>query len=225
MARRAYWTIDAEYDAVHSICAALDSLRLVDKRPHYWKWFIVGLHSAIQGALVLALNNDNSVLVQKPGVSRKMLAAFAGDQDFPSPYMDNFLGLYCKAMNAEHLRQGAIPVPDNPVHLRAIRTLDELRDEFLHFNYKTWSIERDLLIECPQACCEVLSHLLVTSNSIRWHQLSLPKKAVSSLGKLELLLRNKAKGNRTGIKTRKNGVRDTSDPSAWTKNRGQRSIS
>jgi hypothetical protein len=191
MSQRAYWTIDAEFDAVQSIAATADFLALVDHKPHYWKWSVLGIHSAIQGALVLALNNENSVLVQKPGVARKMLAAYEGDQDFPSPYMDSFLGLYRKARIRENLRVGVDPLPDDLKQERAMKALDELRDEFTHFNHKTWSIERVILVQCPLACCAVLRHLL-ECGAIRWYRQSSPKRALSSLVKIERILQARA---------------------------------
>ena len=192
MTRRGYWTTDSEFDAAHSLVAAADFIELAGRRPHYWKWFVLALHSALQGALTLALHNDNAVLVQKPGVSKKMLAAFAGEQDFPLPYMDNFRSLYGKAQDSENLRQGAISLPISPQHTRAMEALDELRDEFTHFNQKTWSIERAMLVECPLVACEVLRHLLETSNAIRWRQAGLMAKAVRALDRVEGALRKMA---------------------------------
>src|SRR5690606_38953498 len=135
---------------------------------HYWKWFVLAVHSALQGLLTLALRNTDTVLVQKPGVSRKMLAAFAGESDFPNPHMDNFLRLYRKAQTATNLPQGSIPLPGSEKHDRAMTSLDGLRDELTHFNSKTFSIERAMLVECPLECCAVARHLLTSSGAIHW---------------------------------------------------------
>lgn len=195
MTIRGYWTIDSEHDAAHSVVAAAEFIKLAHRRPHYWKWFVLAMHSALQGALTLALHNDNTVLVQKPGVSKKMLAAFAGEQDFPAPYMDNFLNLYSKAQSCENLRQGAISLPISAEHTRAMAALDELRDEFTHFNHKTWSIERSMLVECPLIACEVLRHLLVTSNAIHWREVELHTTALRALERVEAALRKRANGS------------------------------
>ncbi|KFN46797.1 hypothetical protein P873_14585 [Arenimonas composti TR7-09 = DSM 18010] len=72
-----------------------------------------------------------------------------------------------------------------------MQALDELRDEFTHFNHKTWSIERIILVECPLDCCEVLRHLL-ECGAIRWYRTSSQKKALSSLTKIERLLQARA---------------------------------
>jgi hypothetical protein len=192
MVRPRYLRLDTEHDAAYSLVAAAEFLTRADTASFYWKWFVLALHSAVQSSLALSLTNTDTVLVQKPGVSRKMLAAFDGKGPFPDPYMDNFLSLYAKAQKAENLPQGSIALPANSEQERAMASLDELRDEFVHFNSKSWSIEYALLVECPLSCCAVLGHLLTVSGAIRWHKPALATKTLRALVRIESALRKRA---------------------------------
>jgi hypothetical protein len=200
MPRTDYWTTDSEFDAAYSLVAATEMLPLAESQPHYWKWFILAVHSALQGLLTLALRNTDTVMVQKPGVSRKMLAAFAGEGDFPDPHMDNFLRLYRKAQIANNLPQGSLPLPESEEHDRAMSALDELRDGLTHFNSKTFSIERAMLVECPLECCAVARHLLASSGAIHWRYEEHRNAAVDALGRLESQLRERANNSFKGCR-------------------------
>jgi len=103
--------------------------------------------------------------------------------------MDNFLALYRKAGDRANLPAGSIPVPDIETHHKAMASLDELRDGFIHFNSKSWAIEKSLIIETSTTCCVVLRHLHTTGGAIRWHDEECAATAGDALGALELALR------------------------------------
>ena len=188
-----YWRTDIEYDAAYSLVAASDFLALVDAKPHYWRWFVLAVHSAVQGALALALTNGNLFHVQKPSVTCRMLAALeSGSQglEFPNPHMDNFLRLYAKAKQAAYLRSGATPLPTDERHERALSSLDEMRDEFVHFNSKSWSVEISYMIKTAAVACEVIDHVF-ESGAVLWHSDESKKEADRALQSLKKALAEK----------------------------------
>jgi hypothetical protein len=185
-----YWRTDTERDAIFALASAVEFLQQIDSRPYYWRWFVLSVHAAVQGALVLVLTNGNLVHVQKPGVSKRMLAAFEGKEEFPDPYMDNFVRLYSKARNQDNMRSGASALPAEDSHERAMISLDEMRDEFVHFNSKSWSIEVDYILDTSLTACEVMRHIF-SSGSILWHHRGSAAKASRSLKRLETTLRKR----------------------------------
>ena len=171
-----YWRTDTEQDTVTSLEAARDFFVRAKSDNSYWKWYLIALHSSIQGAFALALENGNGLLVQKPSVTKAMLTAHATGSASPTQHMDNFSRLYTKIQVTENLRPGAIAFTPNAVHDQAIASIEKLRDDLIHFNTKSWSIEIRLITDRSLHCCEVLDFLLNKSSSILWHnELSQPK--------------------------------------------------
>ena len=185
-----YWTTDTEHDAAFSLVAASDFFALTDKHPHYWRWFVLAAHSAVQGSFALALTNGNIFNVQKPGVSTRMLSALESQSqgiNFPNPHMDNFLRLYAKAKQVQYIRSGATPLPADDRHERALISLDEMRDELVHFNSKSWSIEIAYMVETTSIACEVIEHIF-SSGAVLWHSDELAAAAARALDSLKAAL-------------------------------------
>jgi hypothetical protein len=176
-------------DAVSSLELAASFLEFAVTDDRYWKWFVVATHSAVQGIFVLALKAGDGLLVQKPGVTKKMIAAYDADTDLPSPHMDNFVNLYKKLHKKENLRSSdSIPVQPSEVHEQAVKSLDELRDEFLHFNAKSWSIERELIFVSARGCLELMDFIISKSSTIIWYEQDQKERVHVALERLQLLL-------------------------------------
>jgi hypothetical protein len=186
-----YIRTDTAEDAVSSLELASEFLANARDDARYWKWFVVALHSGIQSVFVLALKGTDGLLVQKPGVALAMLAAFEGKSMPPAPHMDNFLKLYKKLQHHGNLRSAdAKPLDESPEQEEALRALDELRDEFLHFNTKSWSIQQELVTMRSRACLPVVSFLLVESRAIVWYESELESRAQAAIIKLQDGLRS-----------------------------------
>jgi hypothetical protein len=48
-------------------------------------------------------------------------------------------------------------------------SLDELRDGLVHFNVKSWSIEKLLIVECTSRALEFVQHYVCKTPAILWH--------------------------------------------------------
>jgi hypothetical protein len=164
----AYLRTDSLEDAISSLELASVFYDHAQSDERYWKWFVVAVHSATQGCFALSLSSSPGLLVQKPGVATRILAAIEARTDIPVPHMDNFLRLYAKLQSEGNLgASDSLPLPSSVEQEEGLKSLDELRDEFLHFNTKSWSIEFALIELAARAGLEVSRSLLFRSNTIR----------------------------------------------------------
>ena len=189
-----YVRTDTAEDAVSSLELAADFLQRAAGDDRYWKWFVVALHAGAQSMFALTLEAGNGFLVQKPGVMRAMLAAHESsiDAQHPHPHMDNFWNLYKQVQRAENLRSpDCLPLESSPGRDHAHKSLDYLRNNFLHFNTKSWSIERECILESARGCTEVTEFILSRSGAIFWHEDSHQQRAVIALQHLHALLHKK----------------------------------
>ena len=163
-----YLRTDTLDDATSSFELALEFYEQAQHDERLWKWFVLALHSGVQGSFALALKGSDGLLVQKPRVAAQTIAAFEAQAVPPAPHMDNFLRLYGKLQISGNLQSSdALPLPQSQEHEAGIAALDELRDNFLHFNTKSWSISKDLMREKARICIDVARFLLLESRSIR----------------------------------------------------------
>ena len=167
----AYLRTDTIDDAVSSFELALMFYERAQEDDRFWKWFVTAAHSGVQGTFALALQGTDGLQVQKPGVAKQTLAAFEAQATPPAPHMDNFQRLHRKLWQAGTLRpQANHPLPDCAAQEEAVAGLDELRDEFLHFNTKSWSVEKSLIELRARVCARVARFLLLESDAVRIYE-------------------------------------------------------
>ena len=64
---------------------------------HCWTWIIIGLHTALNGFMVLALSGTNSLNVFPENCAKQWLTAYYSNSGkYPEPRLDCFLNLYNK---------------------------------------------------------------------------------------------------------------------------------
>lgn len=189
MATAGYVRTDTAEDAVSSFEIASDfyARALADDR--YWKWFILAVHSGVQGAFALALDGGNGLLVQKPNVAKATLTAYEQGRETPESHMDNFMRLYRKLHAKENLRfASAQPLPESRPNALAVEGLNFLRDEFIHFNTKSWSVERALIETRVRGSLKVAQFVLIESEAVLWYGDGLKERANRALKKLSAQL-------------------------------------
>lgn len=179
-----YIRVDTAEDALSSMELAGDFLIATKQDDRYWKWFVIDFHAGLQGAFALALEGGNGLQVQKPSVTQKMLSGHGAP-----PHMDNFLKLYKKIQCKENLmRADSVPFAPTEAHNDAVHKLDFLRDNFIHFNTKSWSIEKQFILEVAASALEVVEFVFLKSQSVLWHEESFRRRASSCLQTLRDLL-------------------------------------
>ncbi|MGN6152875.1 MAG: hypothetical protein ACTHOH_12845 [Lysobacteraceae bacterium] len=182
-----YLRSDTETDAAYSLSVAADFMARTEVDSYYWKWTVLGLHSAAQGFLVLALRQDDDRLIQKPGVSKKVLSAHNDEFDYPAQYMDNFMGLYRKAQDPRNFRNGNAALPVDSDFDDKIEKFDQLRHDFVHFNSTSRSDAIHLLIARSSACILLIRNIF-NSGAAFWHEESLAAEAEKGLSRIEGLM-------------------------------------
>lgn len=165
-----YLRTDTQTDVVESIDMVKEMSIAVRDDPQKWKWLIIAIHSAVQGLMVLCLEKGNGLLTQHPRTAKKWLEAYRSDKDFPDQRLDFFLSLYKKTKSPDthrYYRESAFDADAR--NDEAMERLNELRNEFIHYNPKGWSIEIALMVEACLVCLDLIQHLAFKANSFIWN--------------------------------------------------------
>src|SRR5262245_13143801 len=167
-----YGSVSAEYLQTDEREDLLSSLKLVRVSAlecrddvQFWKWILVGAHSSLQAAIVFHLSFGNDLLVAKPAHAKKWLEAHRSGGDYPDMHMDFFLALYEKAKSQDVLAFRLVTAPSQD---QSVKTLLGLRNDFVHFMPRGWSIELAML---PKICLDSLKVVEVIAQGpirMRW---------------------------------------------------------
>jgi hypothetical protein len=174
-------------DTADSVETAFSFLRLAKNDHRYWKWFVFAVHATIQNTFTLLLENGNGYLVQKTETMKKMLKADASGGQPVKQSMDYFMELYSKVLRKENLRSDTVPPPDER-HREALFSMNEIRNDFAHFNAKTWYIESHLLTQRAATSLDIVTFFLAQPQSILWHDAHLKHRVVVGVNTLSMAL-------------------------------------
>lgn len=155
---------DEREDILSSLKLFIDSQKNVVDDDSYWKWSIISLHSAVQSAMAFHLSFSNDLLVMTQTDAEAWLTAHYNETAYPVTQMDSFLNLYKKIKANPILGYKFEP---NGQKGRSIKTLNTLRNEFIHFMPKGWSIELSGMPSIFRDCLNIVSEL-GEANEVRW---------------------------------------------------------
>lgn len=177
VATTGYLRINHWVDAVSSLEAADDFASRVSTDERFWKWLLIAVHSVVQGFMALALEQGNSLLVMKNEVRDKWLKAHESGAPYPEERMDYFLALYEKVKSDTVCRyvHSKKFVPGSS-HDYSMGKINELRNDFIHFFPKSWSIQLAGLPTVCADCLDVAQFLGWESMTILWHDASLSER-------------------------------------------------
>jgi len=157
--------------------------------PYRWKWVIISTHNALQGFMVLALRHGNGLLALKDEIAAQWLKAYREGGKYPVEKLDNFLNLYKKVKSDRMLCYGhSEKFKATPNHNRSVKKLNELRNEFIHFVPKGWSLELTGLPEICLDCLDVIEFLGWESGNIIFYEEVQQKRAMSALKEAKKVL-------------------------------------
>lgn len=166
-----YFRTDEEIEVVDAMRMATQFAEGVANEMHLWRWLIISMHSAAQGCMVLSLRHGNGLLALSDRSYAEWIAAYEKGESPPPERLDNYLNLYKKVRDQ---RLGTIGgsarfVPQGGENAD-IKHLNKLRNEFVHFTPKSWSLEVDGLPRICLATAKLVAFLAFETKNIFWHR-------------------------------------------------------
>jgi hypothetical protein len=147
-----------------------------------WKWAILAVHNSLQGFMVLALRHGNNLAVLRPNIAQKWLEARREGGKYPDERMDPFPNLYGKIKSDLMLCYvNGKKFAATSDHDRAVEDLNNLRNDFIHFVPKGWSIELAGLPDICLTCLEVVEFLGWESGNVFFYDENQEERAQKAL--------------------------------------------
>jgi hypothetical protein len=162
---------DEMEEAVSGLEAASEWSAHIAERADYWKWVILALHNATQGFMVLALRGSDGLRPLKNHIAAEWRAAYREGGKYPVEELDSFLNLYKKVKSDDMLffahSKKFVPVRSQG---RSIKRLNLLRNNFVHFLPRSWSLEVSGLPQVAEDCLALVEFLGFESGNVVWFE-------------------------------------------------------
>ncbi len=142
-----YLRVDEREDAINALEHAAENALTLENNPLNWKWVIVAIHNALQGALVCTLSGTDGTGALGDKSMKEMWEWFeASRTDLDAPYPDEWLAaplkLYERAKDLANMQEfGGVPLRTTPEQDDDVKRLNNLRRGFAHRPPTGWSIE------------------------------------------------------------------------------------
>lgn len=171
-----YLQIDEKENALDSLQKATEFLKNIKNDQLYWKWFIIAIHHAIYHFMLLALQNTDLSGIWKESQKLELpkLTNYRSSRKIVgTENSENKLVTFLEAFN--HIQEkdrmsgyvNAKPFIANTRHKEAATRLNTiLRNNFVHFSPKGWSIEILYITETISPMLEVVEFLVLNSGRL-----------------------------------------------------------
>ena len=142
-----YLRVDEREDAINALEHAAETALTLKEIPLNWKWVIIAIHNALQGALVCTLSGTDGTGALSNKSRQKVWDFFEAsrtdpDAPYPTEWLAGLFELYERAKDPAYMQEfGGAPLRTTPEQDDDIRRLNNLRRAFAHFTPKGWSIE------------------------------------------------------------------------------------
>jgi hypothetical protein len=178
-----YLSTDEVEEAISAIEMVSESVAGAKVDIYRWKWALIALHSAVQGFMVLALRGSNGLAVLKDDVAAAWLDAYDKNLPLPEERLDSYENLYKKAKGDRMLIYGhSRKFVPNGSQGGSINKLKDLRDDFIHFVPKGWSLEVSGLPRIFADCLDFIEFLGWECGNVLWHEVALESRAKVAIG-------------------------------------------
>lgn len=150
-----------EFIGALEFCAEQAALVSVDVMR--WKWLIIALHNALQGACVCALRgaDTSGTNVQKDRKRYSIwLRAHTGNVDDNPEQLAPMLELYKRVKNKKILLE-PFRLKTHDKMNKDVRRLNENRNQFIHFLPASFCLEVSGMPRIVQHCCDAIEHLAI----------------------------------------------------------------
>lgn len=158
-------------EATSALEAVAEWSERVERDIGYWRWVVLALHNTAQGSMVLALRGSDGLRPLRDDIAAQWLTAYREGGQYPVEKIDSFLNLYKKVKSDTKLSfVHSKKVTPSPTLGRSMNKLNALRNDFVHFLPKTWSLEVSGLPEICIDCLALVEFLFWECGNIIWHR-------------------------------------------------------
>jgi hypothetical protein len=176
---------DEHEEAVSALEFMLESASKLASDIYRWRWIIISLHSALQGFMVIALRHSDGSGPVPDAIITQILDAHQAKEPQPRELLHKFLVLYrlLKSRRMDRYVHSQRFRPQGTQN-RSVCRLNQLRNEFIHFTPKGWSLEVSGLPQICLDCLAVIHFLESQSGNIFWHNQALQQRASDAIATL-----------------------------------------
>ena len=177
------WLHTDEYEeAVSALEFVLEASSRLATDVSRWRWVIIALHNGLQGFMVIALRQTDGSGPVPDDVIDRILAAHRAKQPQPPERLHKFLVLY-RLLRSRRMDRFVQSKRFQPLgtQSKSVCRLNQLRNEFIHFTPKGWTLE---LVGLPHICLDclnVIQFLKSDSGNIFWHDSDLGQRATIAI--------------------------------------------
>ncbi len=175
-------------DAVLSIELAAEKFSGVQTSPTLWKWVMLAMQNALQGAMVLALTGTDGCGALFPDSQKRNREWLQSPTPVrPRRAMADFNTLLAWIQEAE--LEGPVPLLSEEDRTN-LKRLNELRRQFAHYNPTGWGIELQYMLNIMPAAIDLFEHLTTTQARPNIHFTANQKRRMRrSLAEIRALLK------------------------------------
>ena len=155
---------DEREDVIASLEVCVDCLKQLAERPIYWKWVIMSLHNALQGAMVCHLSGTAELGALTNDSAKQQLEFLQNRNDGSSAHPRTKLATFPELFKRLSGKSATIEQAGKPISIadaekKSVDRLNGLRRSFAHFSPKGWSIELSGMPQIISDVCSVLSKI------------------------------------------------------------------
>jgi hypothetical protein len=137
---------------------------------YQWKWIIFGLDNAIQNYMVEAVADSVGYNILNGKIKKKWWEAFQNDTKRPKEELEGYYTLYSMIQQSNHMKKYCHSKCFSPTasQNKSIHKLHSLRNEFMHFIPRGWSLYIGNLPVITMDCIKMIEFLVFESGNIFW---------------------------------------------------------
>ncbi|HEY9038310.1 MAG TPA: hypothetical protein VIN05_05115 [Roseovarius sp.] len=160
-----YLDTDEQHDVMLSLAEVLHQLeRVAAGDVHCWKWAVIALASAVNGALVCNLTGTMQVGAFKEDNAKLKIAASQKDSTIEQPekpFLARPTELLKRAVRANQRIENAGGILKiNAAQKKAFNKLFHFRNSFIHFEPLGWTIETSGMSEIFERVLEIVGQVI-----------------------------------------------------------------
>lgn len=162
---------DEKLDAISSLEILTEMLPRVISIPHYWKWVVLSLHSALQGFMVLALQRTDALGALTEETKRAWLEAYeSGTVPTKRARLEYFMPLYAKIKSDAMLfMSNSKSFTPSPSQDESVKRLNIVRSSFVHYVPALSLMDTRVWANLVLETVPIVEFLVFESNSVFFH--------------------------------------------------------